>query len=114
MTFNEYQHSTVKTTIGLATGETSLLYCTLGLLGEAGEVAEKIKKLWRNKGVKSGADVPVKDLPLLIAELGDVLWYLSALATAIGIQLDDIALGNLIKVQSRNARGVLCSEGDTR
>ena len=73
MTLNEYQ-DTAKTTCAIDTGsEIAPYYFTLGLTGESGEVAEKLKKLIRNHG----GDITKLDLDEFKKELGDVLWYLS-------------------------------------
>lgn len=87
-----------------------VLYPALGLAGEAGEVAEKIKKLWRNKDLKLDAE----DVAAVEAEIGDVLWYCAALATELGSNLGRIAAGNLKKLSDRQERGVIKSEGDNR
>ena len=82
----------------------------LGINGEAGEVAEKVKKIIRDKnGVISD-----EDKLELAKELGDVLWYLAVFAHDLGVPLDNIAEQNLAKLQSRKARGVLGGAGDNR
>ncbi len=87
-----------------------IVYPTLGLVNEAGEVAGKVKKIFRDKGgVVSDADRKA-----LTLELGDVLWYLAELSTRLGIGLDEVAAANLIKLQGRVARGTLHGEGDDR
>lgn len=83
-------------------------YPTLGLTGEAGEIANKVKKLQRD-GVQMSE---LKDD--IAAELGDVLWYAAALATEFGLSLDVIAQSNLLKLESRKARGVIGGSGDNR
>jgi NTP pyrophosphatase (non-canonical NTP hydrolase) len=86
------------------------IYPTLGLCGEAGEVAEKVKKVLRDgRGDFSGA---VRDDLLL--ELGDVLWYVAQLATELDLSLDTIAQSNLAKLASRAARNVIAGDGDRR
>ena len=86
------------------------IYPTLGLCGESGEVAEKIKKIVRNdEGVIfSGKQDEVKK------ELGDVLWYLQQLATEFKLDLEDVAVGNIEKLEDRKERNVIKSEGDNR
>lgn len=81
-------------------------YPLIGLMGETGEVAEKIKK-----HIRDGTPLDKEDLK---KELGDVLWYVSNLATDLGISLDDIAYTNLKKVADRQARGVTHGSGDNR
>jgi NTP pyrophosphatase (non-canonical NTP hydrolase) len=86
------------------------IYPTLGLCGEAGEVAEKVKKVLRDAGGVFGE--PVRDDLLL--ELGDVLWYVAQLATELNLSLDTIAEANLAKLASRAARNLISGEGDRR
>ena len=88
----------------------NLIYPTLGLAGEAGEVAEKVKKLIRDRNGLVD-DAFKHDLAL---ELGDVLWYLAQLATELGMTLDDVGQLNLRKLSSRSQRGKLHGEGDHR
>ncbi len=86
------------------------IYPTLGLCGEAGEVADKVKKVLRDReGVFDEA--VIDDLRL---ELGDVLWYVAQLATELELDLADIAEANLAKLASRAARNVIAGSGDRR
>jgi NTP pyrophosphatase (non-canonical NTP hydrolase) len=82
----------------------------LGINGEAGEVAEKVKKIIRDKDGK----MTDQDRQELSKEIGDVLWYLAVFAHDLGFSLDGIAQANLDKLQSRKARGVLDGAGDNR
>lgn len=114
MDFQEYQtqsRQTAKYTQGEAANFRGLpIYPVLGLVGEAGEVAEKMKKIIRdNHGV---IDQERKDM--LIKEIGDVLWYLSQLCTDLDISLDDVATTNLEKLFSRLERGQIQGDGDNR
>ncbi|MEI8250769.1 MAG: nucleoside triphosphate pyrophosphohydrolase family protein [Synechococcus sp. ELA057] len=86
------------------------IYPTLGLCGEAGEVADKVKKVIRDRQGIFDAAV-IDDLRL---ELGDVLWYVSQLASELGLDLDAIAEANLSKLASRAARNVIGGSGDRR
>ena len=86
------------------------IYPTLGLCGEAGEVADKVKKVLRDRG--GVFDDEVREG--LRAELGDVLWYVAQLATELGFDLEDVARANLEKLASRAARGVIGGSGDSR
>ena len=86
------------------------IYPTLGLVGEAGEVAEKIKKVIRDK--KGIFDEESKKG--LKKELGDVLWYVSNLCTEFNFSLDDVALQNLDKLKIRAAKGKISGSGDDR
>ncbi len=86
------------------------IYPTLGLCGESGEVADKVKKVLRDRqGVFDAASLD--DIRL---ELGDVLWYISQLASELNLSLDDIAEANLAKLASRVARDVISGSGDRR
>lgn len=82
----------------------------LGLTGEAGETADKVKKILRDK---DGA-ISDEDRELLIKELGDVLWYLAAISRYLGVPLSEVAKGNLDKLESRYRRDKLHGEGDKR
>jgi len=86
------------------------IYPTLGLCGESGEVADKVKKVLRDQ---AGA-FDAHSLEGLRLELGDVLWYVSQLATELNLSLDEIAEANLAKLASRVARDVIAGSGDRR
>lgn len=86
------------------------IYPTLGLCGEAGEVADKVKKVLRDRG--GVFDDAVREG--LKAELGDVLWYVAQLATELGFDLEEVAAANLAKLASRAARDVIGGSGDDR
>lgn len=86
------------------------MYCTLGMCGEAGEVSERVKKLYRDHDGAISEDMK-KDI---IKELGDVLWYLSGIAKELNISLDEIATTNIEKLFSRKERNMLHGEGDNR
>ena len=88
----------------------NLYYPALGLAGEAGEVCEKIKKIMRDKG----GVISEEDSLELSKELGDVLWYVSALACEINVALSSVAEENLDKLSSRQDRGKLQGSGDNR
>lgn len=87
-----------------------MAYPALGLAGEAGEVAEQIKKSIRD----DGGEVTEERLAAIAKELGDVMWYVAQLATELGLELDEIAGLNLEKLRSRQLRGVLAGSGDDR
>jgi NTP pyrophosphatase (non-canonical NTP hydrolase) len=101
LSLDEYQERVMTTAIY----KDKILYTALGLCGEAGEVAEKIKKWLR--------DGELDDIELA-KELGDVMWYVAALSNDLGYDLSEIAEMNLIKLQSRKARGMLGGSGDNR
>ena len=86
------------------------IYPTLGLVGEAGEVAEKVKKVIRDKNGIFDEDSKKS----IKKELGDVLWYLSNLCNEFGFSLDDVALQNLEKLKLRSASGTISGSGDDR
>ncbi len=87
-------------------GQTRLIENTLGLVGEAGEVAEKIKKLLRDETRFTNADI--------IKELGDVVFYATALSNYFGSNLQGILDTNVEKLDSRQERGVIQGSGDNR
>lgn len=108
MDFYEYQNAASKTATYPTSEMSGLTYCTLGLAGEAGEFANKIKKIMR--GDKTLIDARAD----LISELGDCLWYLSEAAKNLNVSLESVAVQNIDKLQSRRARGVVKGEGDNR
>lgn len=112
MTLNEYQ--TGARTTALYPEHARIVYPALKLAGEAGEVAEKLGKLMRDEGYLPGNALTDEQRSALAAELGDVLWYVANLAADLDLSLDDVAAGNLAKLASRKARGVLHGSGDER
>jgi NTP pyrophosphatase (non-canonical NTP hydrolase) len=109
MNFSEYQASSRKTAIYPPIGH-PVVYPTLGLANESGEVAGKIKKIFRDK---SGLIGPA-EREALKGELGDVLWYLAQVCTELELSLDEVAEHNLEKLSSRQERGKIGGEGDNR
>ena len=109
MDLNAYQHGARQTARYPDVGANPI-YPTLGLCGEAGEVADKVKKVLRDRGGDFGPDIR-DDLRL---ELGDVLWYVAQLATELGLDLDEVAGANLAKLASRGDRNVIGGSGDRR
>lgn len=109
MTFQEYQDESRKTAI-YPDKDNNFIYPTLGLAGEAGEVAEKIKKVIRDgNGIVSD-----EKREEIIKELGDVMWYVANLSTELKISLEDVVLKNIEKLQSRQQRNELHGSGDNR
>lgn len=109
MNFKEYQDAAKATALypGFQK-DAGVSYCALALAGEAGEVANKVKKVLRG-------DVFLWDAREGIAqELGDCLWYVSELARNLGYSLDDIAQMNIAKLAARRERGTVRGEGDNR
>jgi NTP pyrophosphatase (non-canonical NTP hydrolase) len=88
----------------------ALGYVVSGLAGETGEVCEKIKKIIRD----SGGTITEEAKQAIGKELGDQMWYQAQLATLLGLDLGEIAAGNLEKLRSRKERGVLSGSGDNR
>ena len=109
MDFHTYQQRSRATACYPDAGANPI-YPTLGLCGEAGEVADKVKKVLRDRGGEFSAEV----IAALQLELGDVLWYVAQLATELGLELDQVAQANLYKLASRSARNVISGSGDSR
>jgi NTP pyrophosphatase (non-canonical NTP hydrolase) len=110
MDFNEYQKKALSTVISHGDYLKDTMHWVLGINGEAGEVAEKVKKIIRDKnGV-----VSEQDKEDIAKELGDVLWYLAVFADQLGFNFEKIAQDNLDKLQRRKANGTLSGSGDNR
>ena len=97
MTLNEYQELALRTSRNELTSKEHLMNGCLGLAGEAGECCDLLKK----HQFQDGREIQEK----LLDELGDVLWYVSETATALGIWMDDIALHNIEKLKKRYPEG---------
>jgi NTP pyrophosphatase (non-canonical NTP hydrolase) len=108
MDLSEYQRESRRT--AEYPREAWLAYPALGLAGEAGEVAEHAKKAIRD----DAGNVSDERKAAMSKELGDVLWYVSQLASELGLSLEEIAKQNLEKLLSRQERGVLSGSGDDR
>lgn len=107
-TLNEYQDMAIETAIYGAGHK--IVYPALGLAGEAGEVANKVKKVLRDKD-----GVFTEEAKREIAfEIGDALWYCAALARDLGYTLEEIARSNIEKLNSRKDRNVISGSGDNR
>ncbi len=109
MLLSDYQQRSRATAVYPDAGS-NLTYPALGLCGEAGEAAEKVKKAIRD----DGGELTPERRDALAAELGDVLWYVAQLATEARLDLDAIARANLDKLLSRQERAVLHGSGDFR
>ena len=103
MTLSSYQKAASSTAIYPT--QHAITYPALGLAGEAGEVANKVKKIIRDGKLDKAA---------LKGEIGDCLWYIAALCRDLNIDLGDVAKANLEKLQDRKARGTLKGSGDKR
>ena len=107
--FNDYQQQSRKTW-NLGHPDHQIVYPTLGLTNEAGEVAGKVKKIFRDKnGV-----ISEEDRQALKGELGDVLWYLAQICTELDLSLEEVAHANLEKLFSRLERCTIKGSGDVR
>lgn len=106
---NDYQRESRKTW-QLVHTDHPITYPTLGLVNEAGELAGKVKKIFRDKG----GQISPEDREALKGELGDVLWYLAQIATELDLTLEEVASSNLEKLFSRLERGKIQGEGDYR
>lgn len=109
MNLDEYQQRALKTA-SPKDKKGEVFHLILGLVGEAGEIAEKAKKIVRDHG----SDFANLDKDDLKKELGDVLWYIAVLADYFDISLNDIGTKNIEKLASRQARGTLSGSGDNR
>ena len=89
---------------------TGVYYCALGASGEAGEIANKVKKLIRD----DGGTLNLEKCKAISFEIGDALWYLSNLSQEIGFSLEQIAEENISKLASRKQRGEIHGQGDNR
>ena len=107
MDLNDYQYQANETAIYPHSAR--MTYPALGLTGEAGEVADKVKKL-----IRDNRPLDAKERHEIAKEVGDVLWYIAALARDLGIDMETIARMNLQKLQDRAARGVIQGSGDNR
>lgn len=109
ITAADYQQKASETAI--FPKQKALEYITLGLTGEAGEIANKVKKL-----IRDGADKEtLTEKKIEIGyEIGDVLWYCAMLAREVGMDLGHIMENNIIKLHSRKERGKLGGSGDNR
>lgn len=109
MNFNEYQKESRKTA-AYPDKDNNFIYPVLGLVGEAGEVAEKIKKVIRD----DAGIISEEKKQEIKKELGDVLWYISNLSYELKLDLEDVAQSNLDKLFSRQDRGKINGDGDNR
>lgn len=107
MTLNEYQKGALETAV--YPEQYRVIYPALGLAGEAGEVADKVKKILRGD-----SELTEERRKAIALEIGDVLWYCATLAIDLGYDLEDIGKMNYEKLQSRKQRGKIGGSGDER
>lgn len=108
MDLKVYQEEAIKTAI--YEQGVRVMYPALGLCGEAGEVANKVKKIFRD----DGGVVSDEKRQQIKGEIGDCLWYLAGLSRDLGVSLDEAAEENIAKLHARAARGTLQGSGDNR
>ena len=117
MNTNDYQDIIAETAI--YPKQIALAYCAMGLTGEAGEVADKIKKLYRDDNLHTldaAAEMVLIDSHkyAIAKELGDVLWYVTAVANEIDMDLSEIMEMNYNKLIKRRETNTLHGSGDNR
>ena len=103
ISMNEYSQMASKTAIYKQ--EHAIIYPALGLAAEAGEVANKVKKIMRDG---------VFNREAIADEVGDCLWYIAALCRDLNVDMQDVAINNLKKLRDRQRRGKIAGSGDTR
>jgi NTP pyrophosphatase (non-canonical NTP hydrolase) len=113
MEINKYQEEARKTAMYPNAGN-DFIYPALGLVGEAGEIANKLKKVIRDDEVTNVMDMSNEKRQEIAKELGDVLWYIAQLSSEMGYDLEYIAQANIDKLASRAERGKLGGSGDNR
>jgi NTP pyrophosphatase (non-canonical NTP hydrolase) len=107
--FDDYQKFCKSTAVYPKIGR-SFVYPLIGLQGEVGEVSEKIKKMFRDDKGKLTEEKKIE----IVKELGDVVWYISQIATEFDVKFSDVIKGNIEKLTSRQQRGKLHGSGDNR
>lgn len=110
LSLDEYQRLAHLTSLNTLIGGDALAYPVLGVTGEAGEVANKVKKIYRD----SGGVLDEAQKLMVAKELGGVLWYIAEIATVLGLDLSIVATLNLDSLHSRQQRGVIGGNGDNR
>lgn len=110
MTLDDYQKQAAGFLFRGDDEVSDLLALTLGVCGEAGELAEKIKKLYFNKAMS----IDEKSLSLISKEIGDTLWYLAVVAEELNLSLGKIADNNITKLKDRKSRSMQKGDGDER
>lgn len=117
MNLNDYQEKAARTAIYPGRGSViGISYTALGLNGEAGEVAEKVKKILRDipQSVNDDYAIDENTKAPIVKELGDSIWYIALAAREIGVSLEQVAQINLDKLASRHSRDKISGSGDNR
>ena len=116
-TLEEYSTYALET-VAYPNAGSDIMYAALGLAGEGGEVANKVKKLIRDYKAYSVDELSPENREKFVAgimdELGDVMWYVNAMAYECGISLEQIATRNIAKLSLRYKTGKIGGEGDDR
>lgn len=113
MELGEYQEKSAVTAIypeALTGTRPAMNYAVLGLVGEAGELANKIKKIYRD----DIDETTYQYRQDIMYELGDILWYIARVADEFGLELEDVGATNIRKLLARQRDGTLGGSGDTR
>ena len=110
MTLNDYQKDALVTAMFSGNELLDICHWTLGITGEGGEIAEKVKKIIRDNNAVISDEVKAE----IVKEIGDVLWYLAVLAKQLGVSFEEIGQANIAKLRSRQARDKIKGSGDNR
>lgn len=113
MEFNDYQKECRKTDVGTSAQDCiypGWLYYVLGIAGESGEFAEKVKKLFRDNNGVIDDEFKAK----VIKECGDILWYMARFLDQFDITLNEVAEENITKLLGRMERNKIHGDGDNR
>lgn len=110
MTLDEYQKEALVTAVFNDDQFKDLAHWVFGITGEAGEIAEKIKKIIRDKN----GEMTSEDKEELVKEMGDVLWYLAVLSEHLGYPFEEVGKRNIAKLRSRQERNQIHGSGDNR
>ncbi|MFA5125875.1 MAG: nucleoside triphosphate pyrophosphohydrolase family protein [archaeon] len=110
MDFKDYQEKSKKTDLRVVINDSKLAYYALGLADESGEVAGKIKKLYRDYNGELTEEYKKE----IAKEIGDVMWYMSQLCSNLGLTLEEVAEMNIEKLYNRMEREKLKGNGDKR
>ena len=109
-TFRDYQKQAATTAVYPKIMGNNLIYPVIGLGGEVGEFQNKFKKVFRDKDAKISPQMKAD----LVDELGDVLWYMSQIATELGVDFNQVVETNVNKLAARRAKGTIHGSGDQR